>query len=149
MGAGQSDLYKDSFGDNINNIPNNVLSKEGRIQSNPKDLLDDLDLTDSQKHSIKTINNTIRDHLKDTDFTGTQGDLEGNPIVGWKGIPFQHLNEMKTSYRTLVKYKKSLEGSLRNPNLGKNEEAILRETLNNADVYINKMFELLNRYGEV
>lgn len=151
MGAGQSDLYKGTYGDNIDNIPDitKIRCQDDNILVNHDDIYNNLNLTDSQRSSINTLNNTLRDHLKESDFSGTLMELQGKPIVGKLGIPFQHLYEMKTSYKTLNKIQKSLEGSLKNPKLGKEEQNLLRESLNLTKDYLKRIYEMFEKYGEL
>lgn len=62
------------------------------------------------------MDNTIEYNFKETDFSGTLWDLQGNPVPNPQGGYFDHLTEMKQSYTALNKIKAGLEGSLRNPN---------------------------------
>lgn len=151
MGAGQSDLYKGTYGDIVDNIPMDIIyekeidfTKSKNNEYNPN-----IVLTDAQKSSIKTLENTIKDHLTEKDFSGTKLELQGKPVIGKKGIPFQHVYEMKTSYKTLIKVVKSLEGSLKNPNLGENEKILLQNSLDKAVTYIQRITKLLSEFGEL
>lgn len=56
---------------------------------------------------------------------------------------------MKTSYKTLNKIQKSLEGSLKNPKLGKEEQNLLRESLNLTKDYLKRIYEMFEKYGEL
>ena len=59
------------------------------------------------------MHHTINDHLTEEDFSGTLRDLKGNPVPNGRGGYFDHLAEMKDSYRALQKIKRTLEGSLK------------------------------------
>ena len=150
MGAGQSDLYNKTFGDNIGNIPSeaNPESKEKNIYDEKAiDEYKSSVLTDVQKANIEKLQNTIKDHLKESDFKGARADLEGHPIIDKNGKPFAHLDEMKDSYRSLKKISGSIKGSLLNPNLGPNEQKALTEALNLATDMLNKIEALFNEFG--
>ena len=151
MGAGQSDLYKGTYGDNIDNIPDEARpeSKGGEVKNGEVPTTDNLNLTDAQRSTVKTLNNTIRNHLTEEDFSGTKLELEGKPIVGKLGTPFQHLYEMKTSHKTLLKAIKSLEGSLENPYLGESERHLLQNSLDLASKYLDRIVKLLMEFGEL
>lgn len=150
MGAGQSDLYKGTYGDKLYNIPDEAKPEYKMV--GPGELREESNygvpqLTNSQRATIKTLDNTIRDHLTDLDFSGTRADLEGNPILKKTGEAYQHLEEMKTSYRTLMKTNKSLEGSLKNPCLGTEERNNLEEAMNKNRIYLEKIRELFEEFG--
>lgn len=95
------------------------------------------------------MENTINDHLTEGDFSGTLRDLQGNPVPYGNGGYFDHLGEMKDSYRSLQKIEKELEGLLKNPNLSDIDRAILQEGLYNANSYISKIEELFKPYGGI
>lgn len=86
-------------------------------------------------------------HLKDSDFTGTLRDLQGNPVPKPGGGYWNHLKEMKDSYKGLNKIKKGLEGSLKNPNLDEIERKILQEALDKVNRYIKNIEDLFSGYG--
>ena len=107
-------------------------------------------LTPAQRASINKLENTIRDHLKETDFSGTLCDLKGEPIIKYKtGEPFQHLQEMERSFRALNKVKISLGNSLNNPNLDIEVKTLLTNELNKAVSYIDRIKELFKPYGGI
>ncbi len=151
MGAGQSDLYKKTYGDNIDNIPDeaNPNCKHFTSMNKLSSETYSIKMTDAQKSTINTLNNTIRDHLKEEDFSGTRLELEGRPIVGKMGTPFQHFYEMKISRKTLSKVIKSLEGSLGNPNLGNAERLVLQESLIKATAFLQRINNLFEEFGEI
>ncbi len=98
---------------------------------------------------LNALNNTISDHLTEGDFSGTLRDLQGNPVPNGKGGYFDHLGEMKDSYKSLQKIKKALEGSLRNPNLSDADRALLQEGLDKANSYIIRVEKLFESYGGI
>lgn len=83
------------------------------------------------------------------DKSGTLRDLQGNPVQNGKGGYFDHLGEMKDSYKSLKKIKKALKGSLKNPNLSDADRALLQEGLNKTDSYILIIQELFKPYGGI
>ncbi|MFW5670295.1 MAG: hypothetical protein ACOCM4_13865, partial [Acetivibrio ethanolgignens] len=58
-------------------------------------------------------------------------------------------DEMKSSYKSLNKIKKSLEGSLKNPSLSENDRKILQQGLDRANYYITKINNLFEPYGGI
>lgn len=57
-------------------------------------------------------------------------------------------NNCKSSYKTLNKIHKNLEGSLKNPKLGKEEQRLLRESLKITKDYLKRINEMFEKYGE-
>lgn len=106
-------------------------------------------LTDAQKSRLRALNNTINDHLTESDFSGTLRDLQGNPVSNGKGGYFDHESEMLDSYTSLKKIRKSLEGSLNNQNLSSVDKAILEDALNKTIVYMDRIDELFRPYGGI
>ena len=146
MGAGQSDLYKNTYGDNADNIPEDA--SKGTQDGKSDVPVDVNNLTHSQRKSIKTIENTIRDHLTEKDFSGALRDIEGNPVPRGGGRYYDHLQEMRFSYQSLTKELKSLYGSLQNPNLGEREKIIITETVQRAEIFLERIKEILILAGE-
>ena len=60
---------------------------------------------------------------------------------------FDHIHEMKDSYRGLKKAKRSLERSLKNPNSGQQERSLLEDALKTTDDHIQRIDELFKPYG--
>lgn len=56
---------------------------------------------------------------------------------------------MITSYTTLLDLKESLEGSLRNPNLTKENREILQEGLDLANEYLERIEGVFEPYGGI
>ncbi len=106
-------------------------------------------LTDAQKSRLNTLDNTIEHNLKETDFSGTLRDLQGNPVPNPLGGYYDHLTEMKQSYTSFNKIKKGLEGSLKNPNLSSIERELLQNGLDKANSYINRIEELFKLFGGI
>ena len=74
-------------------------------------------LSRAQRRNIIALDNIIENNLTDNDFSGTLADLQGNPIPKKNGGFWDHLTEMRQSYKALLNIKRGLEGSLQNPNL--------------------------------
>ncbi|MGB8454138.1 MAG: polymorphic toxin type 28 domain-containing protein, partial [Anaerocolumna sp.] len=106
-------------------------------------------LTDAQKSRLNSLENTINDHLTEGDFSGTLRDLQGNPVPNGKGGFFDHMGEMKDSYNSLLKIRRGLEGSLKNPNLPEIDRALLQEGLGKANTNISRIDELFAPYGGI
>ena len=106
-------------------------------------------LTDAQKSRLNALDNTIEHNLKDSDFSGTLRDLQGDPVPNFQGGYYDHLTEMKQSYKSLNKIKKGLEGSLKNPNLSSVDKEILQKGLDKTNAYIQKIEELFRPFGGI
>lgn len=66
-----------------------------------------------------------------------------------KGGYFDHIDEMKNSYRSIIKARDALEGSLNNPNLSNIDRSILQEGVERANYYIDRIRELIRPYGGI
>lgn len=106
-------------------------------------------LTDAQKSTLSTVVNTVSQHLTDMDYSGVRRYIAGNPVPNGRGGYFDHIHEMKDSYKALTKAKRSLEGSLKNPNLGQHEKALLENALKTTNEHIKKIDELFKPYGGI
>lgn len=106
-------------------------------------------LTDAQRSRLNSVENTIKDHLTEHDFSGTLRDLTGDPVPNGKGGYFDHLGEMKDSYKALQKAKSGLEGSLKNPNLSIKDREMLQNGLDKANEYLEKIENLFGPYGGI
>ena len=106
-------------------------------------------LTPAQRSSLLTLENTIRDHLKETDFSGALRDLNGNPVPKINGGYYDHVGEMKNSFTSLNKIKKSLENSLKNPNLNVDARKLLSDGLSKTTFYVDKINKLFEPYGGI
>ena len=113
------------------------------------DTLLDSTLTDTQKSRLKILDNTIEHSLKETDFSGTLRDLQGNPVPNPQGGYYDHLTEMRQSYKALRKVQKSLEGSLQNPNLSTTDKEILTGSLSKTMNYIQRIEKLFEPFGGI
>ena len=150
MGAGQSDLYKGTYGDNLGNIPHDAIYgnvSEWIYEFHEDNLYGKGNFTDAQKSAMNRIKNTIGHNLKEEDFTGTEADLQNNPIPNGKGGYYNHLQEMRQSLAALKKSVNSLEGTLENPFLIDPEKQIIIDALNDAYKFINRIEKLFNKYG--
>ena len=106
-------------------------------------------LTDAQKSTLNTVLNTVTHHLTEMDYSGVIRDLAGDPVPNGKGGFFDHVHEMKDSYKGLKKAKRSLEGSLKNPNLGQHERALLEDALKTTNEHIQRIDEMFEPYGGI
>lgn len=131
---------KDTFGGDMTELPVGQMYDFG-IEENT--------LTNAQKSRLNTLANTINDHLKESDFSGTLRDLQGDPVPNGIGGYYNHLFEMKNSYRSLQKIRRALEGSLKNPTLSLIDRTLLQDGLNNTIFYINRIEELFDPYGGI
>ena len=138
------DSVKTPTGDGNNTITDDVVEE---IVEGGSDTINTL--TDAQKSRLNSLDNTINDHLTDSDFSGTLRDLQGDPVPNGKGGYFDHAGEMRDSYRSLQKIRDGLEGSLKNPNLSDVDRALLQEGLDKANSYIKRIEELFEPYGGI
>ena len=106
-------------------------------------------LTSIQKSRLNTLENTINDHLTEKDFSGALRDLLANPVPNGNGGYFDHVHEIRDSYRSLQKIKKALEGSLKNPTLSNEDRTLLQDGFDMAAFYIRKIEELFGPYGGI
>ena len=106
-------------------------------------------LTDAQKSTLTTVVNTVTQHLTDMDYSGVIRDIAGDPVPNGKGGFFDHIHEMKDSYKGLKKAKRSLEGSLKNPNLGQHERSLLEDALKTTNAHLDRIDELFKPYGGI
>ena len=103
----------------------------------------------AQKSTLYSLSNNIADHLKERDYSGVQRDLAGDPVRRRNGTNWDHIKEMKDSYRSLKRSKKSLTGSLRNPNLGNAERAVMQSALDQVNYHINRIDAMFAPYGGI
>lgn len=136
VGVGNSQISNENF-----EYANKLLKLQAEIYTS--------NLTDSQKSTLGTVVNTITQHLTDMDYRGVKRDLAGNPVPNGKGGYFNHIKEMQDSYRALNKAKRSLEGSLKNPNLGSHEKNLLKDALDNTQKHIQKIDNMFEPYGGI
>ena len=134
-------------------VGNSQLSMENLEYSKKLDVLQaeiyTSDLTDSQKSTLSTVINTVTQHLTELDYSGVERDIAGDPVPNGRGGYFDHVHEMKDSYRALTKAKRSLEGSLKNPNLGENERTMLEKALETTNAHIQRIDELFKPFGGI
>ena len=139
----------EKIAEEVTEVAEKVVSDSGKIVNDVSEAVLNK-LTPAQRASINKLENTIRDHLKEKDFSGTLSDLKGKPILDDKtGKPFQHLYEMKCSFAALDEVKKSLGNSLNNPNLDIEVKTLLTNELNKAVSYIDRIKELFKPYGGI
>ena len=134
-------------------VGNSQLSMENLEYSKKLDVLQaeiyTSDLTDSQKSTLSTVINTVTQHLTELDYSGVERDIAGDPVPNGRGGYFDHVHEMKDSYRALTKAKRSLKGSLKNPNLGENERTMLEKALETTNAHIQRIDELFKPFGGI
>ena len=106
-------------------------------------------LTISQKKTLRALANTITQHLTEMDYSGVERDIAGNPVPNGKGGFFDHIQEMKDSYKSLTRARRSIEGTLKNPNLGHHEKLLLESALKMANMHIQKIDSLFELYGGI
>jgi RHS repeat-associated protein len=95
-------------------------------------------LTPAQRARIKNIENILRDHAKPHDFEGVRQELSG------VDTGYDHITEMQDSMRGLENNIKSIENSLKNPNLDSNVRQSLEKTRKNAQDTVDEMRRTLN-----
>ncbi|MCG8516063.1 MAG: polymorphic toxin type 28 domain-containing protein, partial [Halanaerobiales bacterium] len=101
-----------------------------------------INLSRSQQKHINKLDNLIKNHLKETDFSGALRDLQGNPVPKPGGGYWNHLGEMQDTLTGLQRVQKGLKGSLKNPNLDSATRQFLQDSLDNATHYIQKNNDL-------
>ena len=106
-------------------------------------------LTPAQLSRLQTLKNTIQNHLTEGDYKGTLRDLQGNPVPNGRGGFFDHVSEMKNSYKALLKIQRGLKGSLSNPNLSPEDRMTIIRALGDAERHIDMIRELFNPYGGI
>ena len=117
---------------------------------NDEDTDDEFDLdklTRSQRKAVESAENTINDHLKESDLEAAKGDLEGNPIPKGNGENWNHEQEVRDAYPALKRAQKTIEGSLKNPNLDSETRGFLQEELSKIIYYIERIEEIFEPYG--
>ena len=138
---------QNAAGDVVEETADDIASAAGRSTGGNRTLANTL--TDAQKSRLNALENTINDHLTEGDFSGTLRDLQGNPVPNGRGGYFDHLGEMRDSYKSLQKIKKALEGSLKNPNLSDIDKRLLQEGLDKANLYITRIDSMAAPYGGI
>ncbi|WP_342559065.1 polymorphic toxin type 28 domain-containing protein [Metasolibacillus sp. FSL K6-0083] len=108
-----------------------------------------VNVTRAQQRNLDTLDNIVNKHLTDKDFSGTLRDLQGNPVPKPGGGYWNHLQEMQDSYKGLVKIRKGLEGSVKNPNLDAETRKVLQDGLDKANKNIKKIEDLFEPFGGI
>ena len=106
-------------------------------------------LSRAQERIVKTFENTVRDHLKKSDFEAVRNELNGVRYPKTDGTYWNHIHEMRNSYETLEKAVNSLEGSLKNPNLNETVRENLEAIYNQANGYIQEIDAMFSAYGGI
>lgn len=136
MGVGNSQISIENY-----EYSNKISELQSEINKN--------NLTDSQKSTLTTVNNIVTQHLTDKDYSGVMRDIAGNPVPNGKGGFFDHVHEIKDSYKGLTRAKRSLEGSLQNPNLGQYERSLMEDALKITNEHIHRIDELFKPFGGI
>lgn len=108
-----------------------------------------VELSRTQAKNIEKLDNLINDHLKDTDFSGTLRDLQGDPVPNGEGGYWNHLQEMLDTYKGLYRVYEALGRNLKNPNLSESARTTLESAYQTAEDYIFKIWELFEPYGGI
>lgn len=111
--------------------------------------VDVIELTRAQQRNLNKLKNIVENNLTEGDFSGTLADLQGNPIPKPGGGYWDHLTEMKQSYKGLQDVKRGLEGSLQNPSLSESIRNTLQSNLDIANSQLNRIEELFKPYGGI
>ena len=93
----------------VNEDTGEVSEKSGLGDESETVDLDMSKLTRSQRKAIESANNTIKDHLKESDLSVAIEDLKGNPIEKPGGGYWNHAQEVKDAYPGLLRAKKRLK----------------------------------------
>ncbi|MGN0595158.1 MAG: polymorphic toxin-type HINT domain-containing protein, partial [Hominimerdicola sp.] len=108
-----------------------------------------VELSRTQAKNIEKLDNLINDHLKDTDFSGTLRDLQGDPIPDGEGGYWNHLQEMLDTYKGLYRVYEALGRNLKNPNLSESARITLENAHQTAEDYIFRIWELFEAFGGI
>ena len=73
--------------------------------------------------------------------------MQGNPVPNGRGGYFDHISEMRNSYKALLKIQRGLKGSLSNPNLSDQDRVTIIRALRDAEQHIDMIKELFKPYG--
>ena len=121
------------------------------LDGNSKDItnFDTNRLTRSQQTAIRTADNIINDHLKESDLSGALCELKGYPIPKESGGYWNHIHEVKDAYVGLIRAKKTLEGSLKNPNLDTDVRAFIQHKYDDINNYIFIIEDLFSLFGGI
>ncbi len=125
------------------------LPKPKQSTGNATKGMSNVNLTRAHKRNLDTLDNIINKHLTDKDFSGSLRDLQDNPVPKPGGGYWNHLQEMKDSYKGLIRIRKGLEGSLKNPNLNDATRKVLQEGLDKANKNIKKIENLFEPFGGI
>jgi RHS repeat-associated protein len=92
----------------------------------------------AQRTAIKKINDVITNNAKPHDYEGVRKEVKGI------STGYNHVEEMENSVKALNKAIKSLQGSLKNPNLPKQQRDALSRVLERARIQRDKMKDALS-----
>ena len=129
--------------------PSNSQPPQNGSNKKPDENKGTVNVTRAQQRNLDTLDNIVNKHLTDKDFSGTLRDLQGNPVPKPGGGYWNHLQEMQDSYKGLVKIRKGLEGSVKNPNLDAATRKVLQDGLDKANKNIKKIEDLFEPFGGI
>ncbi|MFU8646640.1 polymorphic toxin type 28 domain-containing protein [Lysinibacillus sp. RSDA_15] len=129
--------------------PSNTQPSQNGSNKKPAEDKGTVNVTRAQQRNLDTLDNIVNKHLTDKDFSGTLRDLQGNPVPKPGGGYWNHLQEMQDSYKGLVKIRKGLEGSVKNPNLDAETRKVLQDGLDKANKNIKKIEDLFEPFGGI
>ncbi|MBP3851591.1 MAG: hypothetical protein J6D36_03505 [Erysipelotrichaceae bacterium] len=95
-------------------------------------------LNNLSKANIAAINrgeNCINDHVLEKDVSAVQIESSGGVIAKKDGSPYNHIQEAKGTMKGLQKSIKSLENTLKNPNLDKDTRDYLEHEMKRFQLY--------------
>ena len=103
-------------------------------------------LTKAQRARVDKIDKIIGDHLTDQDIQGLTRDLSRNPVPKPRGGPWQHFKEVTEAIKGLKNNVRSLQGSLRNPNLDPATRAEIQAAVDKAQNYITRVEQIIRSH---
>ena len=127
----------------------NALEDSSRVKGGSGAKFDINKLTRSQKKAIESAENTINDHLKESDLSAALNDLQGNPIEKPGGGYWNHAQEVRDAYPSLKRAKNTLEGSLKNPNLEPDVRNYIQSKYDTITEYMTRIEDLFAPYGGI
>ena len=126
-----------------------ALKDSSRVKEESEPNFDINKLTRSQKKAIESAENTINDHLKESDLSAALNDLQGNPIEKPGGGYWNHAQEVRDAYPSLKRAKNTLEGSLKNPNLEPDVRNYIQSKYDTITEYMTRIEDLFAPYGGI
>jgi len=103
-------------------------------------------LTNSQLANVSRISRIIQDHLTKLDVQGLMRDVSNNPVPKPGGGHFQHYKEVTDAVNGLRGAVRSLEGSLRNPNLSPAARVQIERSVETAKNYMTRVEKIIRSH---